>query len=63
MHYLQYNIPRVNFFWIPKYFYHMAESTSGEDQVNPVFWLASTWAGKGGPSCLEFLTLVLQAKL
>ena len=38
----------------------MAESTSGEDQVNPVFWLASTWAGKGGPI---FLTLVLQAKL
>ena len=35
------NIPDVNFFCMPKYFCHMAESTSGEDQVNPVFWLAT----------------------
>ena len=35
------NIPDVNFFCMPKYFWHMAESTSGEDQVNPVFWLAT----------------------
>ena len=30
------SIPGVNFFCMPKYFYHMAESMSREDQVNPV---------------------------
>ena len=44
----------------------MAESTSGEDQVNPVSWLATCTIPervRGGQSCLEFLALVLQAKL
>ena len=35
------SIPGVNFFCMPKYFYHMAESMSREDQVNPVSWLAT----------------------
>ena len=30
--------------------YYMAESTSGQDEANTVFWLA-TWAGKVGLSC------------
>ena len=29
----------------------MAESSSGQDEANPAFWLAA-WAGKVGPSCL-----------
>ena len=30
--------------------FYMAESASGQDEVNPAFWLA-TQAGKMGPSC------------